>query len=139
MVGNKSKLAVTGMSGMIGDRFSELYGHKYDFTNLDLTQDVDITDKKSVDKMIKETEAEQILHLAAFTDVNAANKQKGDKKGSAYMVNVVGTQNIVDAAKKYNKYLIHISTDFVFGGDRNKPYNEDNQPDPIEWYGESHG
>ena len=134
---DKSNLLVTGLSGMIGSRFQELYEPKYEFQNLDLATGVDITDKAAVTKAVKETKADIILHLAAFTNVDEAHKQNGDKKGPAYMINVVGTKNLVDAAKKHNKYLIHISTDFVFSGEKRKPYTEEDQVDPIEWYGET--
>jgi len=134
---DKTPLTVTGLSGMMGDRFQELYGHKFDFTNLDLTTNVDITDVVQVNKAIKQSQSDIILHLAAFTDVDRANQQKDDKKGLCYKVNVVGTDNIVKAAKTYGKYLIYISTDFIFDGTNNKPYNEDHQPNPIEWYGQT--
>lgn len=135
MTDNKSNLIVTGLSGMIGSRFADLYGHKYNFTNIDLSTGVDITNKDQVDEAIKNAQGDIILHLAAFTDVDAANKQNGDKNGICWQVNVVGTQNIAEAAKKYNKYLIHASTDFVFSGEKKKPYTEGDPTDPIEWYG----
>ena len=133
----KTLLVTTGLSGMIGNRFEELYGHKFEFENLDLTTGIDITNEKSVDNSIKNTEGEIILHLAAFTDVNAAASQKDDKNGPCYQVNVVGTQNIAKAAAKYDKYLIHISTDFVFDGSKKKPYTEEDQTNAIEWYGQT--
>jgi len=134
---DKTQLIVTGLSGMVGSRFADLYGHKYEFDNLDLTNHIDITDPKAVNAAVKASSGDIILHLAAYTDVNKANDQAGDKKGACYQVNVVGTKNVAAAAKKYHKYLIHISTDFVFSGNRNKPYNEDMPTDPIEWYGQT--
>lgn len=133
----KQKLIATGLSGLIGSRFQEVYGHKYDFTSIDLTTGVDITDKSSVETAIKSSPADNILHLAAYTDVTAADKQTGDKDGLCYQVNVVGTENIAKAAKKYSKYLIHISTDFVFDGTKKKPYTEEDRTNPIEWYGQT--
>jgi len=52
MPDNKSNLIATGLSGMIGSRFEELYGHKYNFTNLDLSTGVDITNKKQVTEAV---------------------------------------------------------------------------------------
>ena len=75
--------------------------------------------------------------MAAFTDTNAAWLQRGDKSGSCYQVNVVGTQNILELARKYNKYTINISTDFVFDGNTDVEYTEDSPPSPIEWYGQT--
>jgi dTDP-4-dehydrorhamnose reductase len=134
---NKTVILATGLSGMIGDRFQQQYAHKFDFENLDLTTNIDITDKKQVDQSVKNSHSEIILHLAAFTDTQKAAKQDNDTQGLCYQINVVGTQNIVEAAKKYHKYLIHISTDFVFDGRKNKPLNESEQTNPIEWYGKT--
>lgn len=134
---NKSSLIVTGLSGMIGDRFKQLYEPKFDFQNLDLTEGVDITNKDQVHSAIEGATSDIILHLAAFTDVNAANQQKDDESGACYQVNVVGTQNIVDVARDLGKYVIHVSTDFVFDGTKKKPYTEEDQPNPIEWYGQT--
>lgn len=136
-MGDKTSLIATGLSGMLGDRFRELYGHKFDFQNLDLTEGVDINDEKAVMSAVEQASGDVILHLAAYTDVDEAHKQEGDKSGPAYQVNVVGTQNMVKAAKDYNKFLIHISTDFVFDGRKHKAYTEDDRPNPIEWYGKT--
>lgn len=134
---DKPTIIATGLSGMIGNRFQELYGHKFDFQNLDLSEGVDITDEKAVMEAFEQTAGDVILHLAAYTDVDEAHKQEGDENGPAYQVNVVGTKNIVKAANAYNKFLIHISTDYVFDGKKRKPYTEDDQPNPIEWYGKT--
>lgn len=134
---DKQNLIVTGLTGLIGSRFEELYGHKYNFTSIDLSTGIDITDAKKVDQVIKESPADNILHLAAYTDVDQAHKQQGDKKGTCYQINVTGTENIVKSAKKHGKYLIHVSTDFVFDGTKKKPYTEEDTPNPIEWYGQT--
>ena len=127
----------TGLSGMMGTRFQELYADDYDFVNLDLSTGVDITDPKMVDKAFRNSTAEAVIHFAAFTNVSAAHDQLGDKRGICYRVNVVGTENIVKAANKYNKYLIHISTDYVFDGEKGNEYTETDNPNPIEWYGQT--
>lgn len=134
---DKQTLIVTGLSGMLGDRFAQLYGHKFDFDNLDLSEGIDITDEKVVTAAVEKSAGDVILHLAAFTDVDAAAEQDGDESGSVYQVNVEGTRNIVNIAKKYNKFLVHVSTDFVFDGTKRKPYTEEDKPNPIEWYGKT--
>ncbi len=134
---DKQKLIVTGLSGLIGSRFQELYGHKFDFTSLDLSTGIDITDAQKVDQAIASSPADHLLHLAAFTDVNTAYQQKANKDGLCYQVNVVGTQNLANSAKKHSKYFIHVSTDFVFDGTKKKPYTEEDKKCPIEWYGQT--
>ncbi len=125
----------TGLDGLVGSRFLELYGDTYDTTNLSLATGVDITNKNEVMEVIGSSDAPVILHLAAFTDTAAASQQNGDKDGACYRVNVVGTEAVVNAVKATGKHLIHISTDYVFDGRKDTPYTEADTPAPIEWYG----
>lgn len=127
----------TGLSGLVGSRFVELYKDKIQFENLDLTTGVDITNESSVEKALSESEGEVVVHFAAFTNVSAAHEQTDDLSASCYQVNVIGTKNIAKVCKKYNKYLIHISTDFIFDGTKETAYTEEDQPNPIEWYGKT--
>ena len=139
MTPNKPVVIGTGLSGMIGSRFTELYADDFEFVNLDLTTGVDITDAKQVESALSKHQDATVIHLAAFTDVSKAFEQNGDKNGSVYKVNVVGSENIANSAKKFDHYLIHISTDFVFDG-VNPPeggYTETDTPKPIEWYGQT--
>lgn len=137
MAPGKTPLIATGLSGLVGSRFVELYQHKFDFTNLDLTTGVDITDGDQVAAKIKEAPGEIVLHFAAYTDVNKAETERGDKSGKCYQINVIGTQHVVKAVLKYKKHLIHISTDMVYDGSKSKPYTEDDPVKPLGWYGET--
>lgn len=133
-----SPLLTTGLSGLVGSTFRDAYSEQYDFLNLDLSdsvQPVDITSYSDVARAVSSSPAKAIIHLAAFTDVTAAWNQTGDTSGSAYKVNVLGTQNIAKAAKEFGKHLIHISTAFVFDGTKEGLYTEEDSMNPIEWYG----
>jgi dTDP-4-dehydrorhamnose reductase len=133
------KVLGTGLSGLVGSRIVELLGDKISFQNLDLTTGIDITDKDQIGSLIATSKADTLIHLAAFTDVNQAWEQRGDKKSLCYQVNVIGTRNIAELCSRHNKYLIYFSTDFVFDG-KNPPaggYKEKDQPRPIEWYGQT--
>lgn len=127
----------TGLDGLVGSRFVELYGETYDITNLSLATGIDITNSNEVMEAIGGSSAPVIIHLAAFTDTKAAAEQEGDTNGACYRVNVAGTQAVVDAAKATGKHLIHISTDYVFDGMKGTPYTEEDTPKPIEWYGQT--
>ncbi|MFH0943370.1 MAG: SDR family oxidoreductase, partial [Candidatus Beckwithbacteria bacterium] len=96
-------------------------------------------DSSQIDQVLSRHQPTTVIHLAAFTDVSKAYEQKNDQSGLVYRVNVVGTQNLAVACKKYNHYLIHISTDFVFDGSNPSAngYIETDIPHPIEWYGET--
>ena len=134
---DKKSIIGTGLSGMIGRRFGQLFGEKYTLQNMDLTTGVDITSRDKVMAFVGESKAKTVLHLAAFTDATAANEQDGDEEGLCYRINVQGTRNILSAAVKYDKHLIHVSTDFVFSGNKETAYVETDEPDPIEWYGKT--
>ena len=130
-------IIVTGMSGMMGQRFSQLFGSKYQLHNLDISTGTDITDATSVNNFFKQSNPDAVIHLAAFTNVSAAYEQEGDKSGLCYRLNVQGTDNIINACLEHECYLVHVSTDFVFAGLKSSPYTEEDQPDPIEWYGKT--
>jgi dTDP-4-dehydrorhamnose reductase len=130
----KPEVLGTGLSGLVGTRIVELLGEHYTFSNLDLSEGVDILDKQSIFEKIKNSSSEVVLHLAAFTDVNAAQEQNGDKTGSCWQVNVVGTQNIVEVCKELNKHLIHLSTGYVFDGQKSEAYTEEDTTNPTDWY-----
>lgn len=130
----------TGRSGLVGSRIVELLSDKFNFIDFSLDTGIDITDKFVLEEAFRRhQQAKAVVHLAAFTNVDAAWQQKGNKSGSCYRVNVLGTRNIAQLCAQFNKYLIHVSTDFVFDG-RHPPaggYTEMDQPYPIEWYGET--
>jgi len=130
-------VAATGLTGLIGSRLEELLSRDFEWLGLRYEDGFDITSSEKVDKAISSFNGEAVLHLAAFTDLNAAWKQRGDKTGMCYQINVEGTRNIAKACQKNGKYLIHVSTDAVFGGDKQSAYTEEDKPNPIEWYGQT--
>ena len=136
----KKQIIATGLSGLVGSRIRELLKDKFEFINFSLDSGIDITNFSLLKKEFQRfPSAVAVLHLAAFTDVNRAWEQRRDKRGLCYRVNVLGTKNIAQLCQQTNKYLIHISTDFVFDGNKglNKPYIEKDKPNPIEWYGQT--
>lgn len=129
---------MTGDTGLIGSRFVEMFNDKYEVINLDLTTGVDITKVETFKSLFDQhQDAKALIHLAAFTDTNKAFAENQDQNGICYQVNVEGTRNIATICKERGIHLIHISTDFVFDGSKSEPYTEDDQPSPIEWYGET--
>lgn len=136
----KTPILATGISGLVGSKFQQLYQDKYEVQNLDINHPVsptDITNYEQVISTVSQSPAKSLVHLAAFTNVTAAWEQKDDKNGLAYQVNVIGTQNIIKACQETEKHLIHISTAYVFDGESDTLYSEEDQPHPIEWYGQT--
>lgn len=129
------KIIGTGITGLVGSRIVEL-NPSIEFVNISIESGISILDPAQLETIFATNpDTDAVLHLAAFTDTNVAWAQNGDKTGLCYQLNVVGTQNLVDLCKKYNKYLIHISTDFVFDGKKEGKYTEADSASPIEWYG----
>lgn len=131
-------ILATGATGLIGSRFVEMFGDKYNVVNMDLSTGVDITKVETFKSFFDaHTDAKTLIHLAAFTDTNKAFAETGDKNGICYKVNVDGTRNIANICKERGIHLIHVSTDFVFDGKQDTPYLEESPLSPIEWYGET--
>ena len=141
------KILGTGLTGLVGSRFVELFESAYEFTNISLQNGVNILDEKSVSEVISSCDAKFVIHMAAKTNVDGCEEDlEKDKKAissndfteiikdkTAWAVNVLGTKNIIKACKENNKKLIYISTDFVFNGQK-KSYSEEDEQSPINWY-----
>lgn len=131
----KTPILATGLSGLVGTRIKEVLGETYEFTDLSFATGVDITKEEDVAQSFASSDAAIVLHMAAKTDVDGCEDDKiFGEDGAAWTVNVVGTENIVNAAKKTGKHIVYISTDFVFDGSHEE-YTEDDEPNPVNWYG----
>lgn len=134
------KILTTGLNGLIGSRIAELLQEKYTFENASRTTGVDITNLDQINKAVSNSDAEIILHLAAFTNVKEAETQKNQgKEGEVWKINVVGAQNVATAAQENNKKIIYFSSDMVFDGE-NIPeggYTETDTPNPLSWYAQT--
>ncbi len=136
----KEKIIVTGSNGLIGSKFVAAYQDQYEIIPLDLsgTPSIDITNFDGLRaELVKHDTARAVVHFAAFTNVSAAHEQDGDQSGPAYQVNVVGTRNLAQICAQLGLFLIHISTAYVFDGNKRSLYFEEDQPSPIEWYGKT--
>lgn len=134
----KKKIIVTGSNGLIGSKFVATYQEQYEIIPFDLSGEpsVDITNFTSLQtELQKHQDALAVVHFAAYTDVNGAFAQTDDKNGLAYQVNVVGTKNLAAICAQLNLFLIHLSTAFVFDGNKRSLYFEEDLVSPIEWYG----
>ena len=125
---------VIGAGSMVGSRFCELSKLVItpgDFPNIDITQ------KESISYFFKNPFEWAIL-FSAYTAVDEAEKQRDDKNGSCWQINVVGLTNVVEACLARNKKLIFISTEFVFDG-TSGPYPEiestGQDKAKMGWYG----
>ena len=136
----KTTCAVIGASSMVASRFCDLSENQFNLVKGDLSGRIaiDITQEKSVKDFFKNHKFDWVLLFSAFTDVDEAEKQRGEKSGLCWKINVEGVKNVVAECKKNKKNLLFISTDFVFDG-ANGPYDEDSPVGPnldkVSWYG----
>jgi dTDP-4-dehydrorhamnose reductase len=125
------KIVITGSRGMLGTDVLERLKDNNEIMEVDV--DIfDITDRGVINYLI-DREPEFIFHLAAFTDVDRAEKEKD----VAYRVNVKGTENIIQVCRKRMIPLLFISTDYVFDGKKESPYREDDKTNPLCFYGKT--
>lgn len=125
------KVLVTGARGQLGyDVVKRLNNIGIEAICVD-RDEFDITDQEKTKKYILDNKPDVIVHCAAYTAVDKAE----DEKGLCYAINVDGTRNIVEAAKTIDAKMVYISTDYVFDGEGNEPYAEENSTKPINYYG----
>lgn len=139
------KVLVTGTSGQLGfDVMEELARRGYDGVGADRSETdadfehvvLDITNKDRVFEVIRDLKPDVIVHCAAWTNVDAAEEAENLEKVRA--VNVDGTRNLAEAAKEVNAKFVYISTDYVFDGTGEKPWQPDDKNyAPINVYGQS--
>ena len=148
------KVLVTGVAGQLGhDVMNELAKRGYEGIGSDIAESyngiqdgtpvvsmpyvqMDITDKASVEKVLTEANADVVIHCAAWTAVDLAEDE--DKKDKVHAVNAEGTQNIAAVCKKLDSKMVYISTDYVFNGQGEEPWQPDCKDyQPLNVYGQS--
>lgn len=123
---------VTGANGQLGNAMriaSRDSKDNYIFTDVD---ELDITDAEAVRMAVKDNDIDVIVNCAAYTNVDKAE----DDAEFAEILNAKAVRNLADALKENNGTLIHVSTDYVFGGNQgNTPRREDEPANPTGIYG----
>lgn len=127
----KEVVAILGGKGMLGTDLAEICRRQgLDARIFDLPE-FDITNAQHVKQAIET--AETIVNCAAYTNVDGAEAESE----MAYRVNAVAVGRLGVLARQAKRWVLHISTDFVFDGKADRPYVETDQPDPINEYGRS--
>lgn len=147
------KFFVTGVNGQLGhDVMNELSKRGHQAIGSDISDTyagvaddsaviampyigLDITDKNSVLRVIKEIKPDAVIHCAAWTAVDMA--EDDDKADAVRNVNAGGTQNIADACKSIDCKMLYLPTDYVFDGQGTEPWKPDhatNEGGYISWY-----
>ena len=128
------KALVTGVKGQLGyDVVKEMEKRGIEAVGVDI-EEMDITDPMAVKKVITEANVDAVIHCAAYTAVDAAE----DNKEICNKVNVDGTKNIAEVCKELNIKMMYISTDYVFNGQGETPWDPDCKDyAPLNVYGQS--
>lgn len=128
------KVLVTGVKGQLGyDVMNELAKRGYEGVGVDVAE-MDITDSAAVEKVISEVHPDKVVHCAAWTAVDAAE----DNQEVCHKVNVDGTANIAKMCGKLDIPMIYISTDYVFDGQGETPWEPDCKAyAPLNVYGQT--
>ena len=123
---------VTGVKGQLGhDVMKELAKRGYEGVGVDV-EEMDITDAAAVDRVIKESKVDSVVHCAAWTAVDAAE----DNVEICRKVNALGTENIAKVCKELDIPMIYFSTDYVFDGQGTRPWEPDDPVvEPLNVYG----
>lgn len=139
------KILVTGSNGLLGQKITDLVLEKYSEINLVATargenrhavkegylyKEMDISDPKSLKKVLETEHPDVVIHTAAMTQVDDCEF----KKEECVSLNITAVENLAKLSSVLNFRLIHLSTDFIFDGTK-KMYKEDEEPNPLSYYG----
>lgn len=129
------KILVIGSNGQLGNcikKAAEDFENKYEFIFTD-SQTLDVTNSEQVQNFFYDNKPDFCINASAYTAVDLAEKEPE----KAFAVNADGVANIAEACVEFNTILIHVSTDYVFDGETNLDYSEDDFTNPIGVYGQS--
>jgi len=142
----KKKVLITGSNGLLGQKITDLVladgrveliatsrgANRHPFKSGYTYEDVDLLDQARVGQVIAQHRPDTIIHTAAMTNVDACET---DPEG-CQALNVDVVRRLVQLSEQYGIHFVHLSTDFVFDGERG-PYKEDDLPNPLNLYGKS--
>jgi len=126
------KILIIGCHGQLGWELTQSLPSLGEVVPIDFP-DLDLADSESIRSWIRETQPDVIINAGAYTAVDLAESEVE----LANKVNVIAPLILAEESKKLNSLLIHFSTDYVFNGNKGKPYYESDLPDPINIYGRS--
>lgn len=130
----EKRILITGSKGQLGiDLLRELSNRGFNNVIGIDKEDIDISNKDLIMKFVLKTKPDIIVHCAAWTQVDTAE----DNKADVFETNALGTQYISEAANILGAKLIYISTDYVFNGEKQGVYDENDEVCPINIYGVS--
>lgn len=138
---SSSSILLIGSSGLVGSKIKQIFLKRKLRLLCPSSSELNILNNKTIQQYLQKTNPSVLINCAAYTDMEQAEKQRGDKAGLAWQINVKGAKNIALACKSLDIFLIHISTDSVFYDFKNNKsgYKEILKPianvQKLSWYG----
>ncbi len=124
---------VTGAAGQLGGDVCRILNEKnVPHKGID-KDDVDITSEEAVKDYFEKANFDVLIHCAAYTAVDKAEEEKD----LCYAINAKGTENLAKICRDKNAAIIYISTDYVFSGEGDEPFETDDEKSPLSVYGKS--
>ena len=128
------KILVVGGNGQLGQCLQKISGNYSDYNFcFAASADLDVTDASAVQDYFSDFKPDYCINASAYTAVDLAETERE----KAFAVNAYGVENLAEACKENQCTLIHVSTDYVFDGETQISYTEDNFTNPLCVYGES--
>ena len=141
------KILITGSNGLLGQKLvyalvdnnnAELIAtargtNRLKRKNGYIFETLDITNREQVLTLLEKYQPDAVIHTAAMTNVDPCETERE----ACWNANVNAVEFIVEACENHNIHLIHLSTDFIFDGEKGEKYAEDDKPNPVSYYGES--
>ncbi len=125
---------ITGANGQLGQSLKHVASNyqeiQYIFCD---SKSLDITNLENCKSIFYHYKPQYCINAAAYTAVDRAESEPQ----KAHLINAIGAQNLAVVCKKYHTVLFHVSTDFVFDGEKNTPYGENDIPNPTGVYGQT--
>jgi len=128
----KFRILLTGRNGQIGTELAALLPRLGEVVAFDRHQ-LDLAKPEQIRRAIRDTRPHLIVNAAAYTSVDLAEKQEAE----ARIINADAPALMAEEARRIDATLVHYSTDYVFNGTKDSPYDEDDLPNPINVYGKT--
>lgn len=142
LITRPTPILLTGAYGLVGSFISRSFENKVHYKLFaPKKNDLNVSNREDLHNFVIKYSPTIIINFAAYTSLSDAEKQRGNKNGAAWLINVEGVKNLMEVCEKREIFLIHISTDAVFPGTNHfpGPYSENiippNYLEPLSWYG----
>ena len=126
------KIVVIGSAGRLGAALTREYHNKFAVTGFNHAQ-LDLSDFDVIREKLRRTAFDVLINAAAFTNVDLCETERDQ----AFRINAEAPRVLAEICREKNAKLIHFSTDYVFDGEKRKPYTEEDEAKPISVYGDS--